>query len=133
MCVLRVLCFRDTLNARVCVNDLVVGSTLLIRKANIMTTIITIVIAALSLSLSTYVALRNNRKSDDKDIADKVARDTRIDLKLEEISNYVKEIRDDNSELKRQFSEMNRQLVIVEQSVKSAHHRIDRMEGKEDI
>lgn len=98
-----------------------------------MTTIITIVIAALSLSLSTYVALRNNRKSDDKDIADKVARDTRIDLKLEEISNYVKEIRDDNSELKRQFSDMNRQLVIVEQSVKSAHHRIDRMEGKEDI
>lgn len=98
-----------------------------------MTTIITIVIAALSLSLSTYVALRNNRKSDDKDIADKVARDTRIDLKLEEISSYVKDIRDDNSELKRQFSEMNRQLVIVEQSVKSAHHRIDRMEGKEDL
>lgn len=97
-----------------------------------MTTIITIVIAALSLSLSTYVALRNNRKSDDKDIADKVARDTRIDLKLEEISNYVREIRDDNTELKRQFTDMNKQLVIVEQSVKSAHHRIDRMEGKEE-
>lgn len=97
-----------------------------------MTTIITIVIAALSLSLSTYVALRNNRKSDDKDIADKVARDTRIDLKLEEISNYVREIRDDNTELKRQFTDLNKQLVIVEQSVKSAHHRIDRMEGKEE-
>lgn len=97
-----------------------------------MTTIITIIIAALSLSLSTYVALRNNRKADDKDIADKVARDTRIDLKLEEISNYVKEIRDDNSEMKRQVVEMNRQLVIVEQSVKSAHHRIDRIEGKEE-
>ena len=97
-----------------------------------MTTIITIVIAALSLSLSTYVALRNNRKADDKDIADKVARDTRIDLKLEEISTYVREIRDDNSELKRQLAEQNRQLVIVEQSVKSAHHRIDRMEGKEE-
>ncbi len=97
-----------------------------------MTTIITIVIAALSLSLSTYVAVRNNRKADDKDIADKVARDTRIDLKLEEITNYVKEIRDDNSEMKRQFADMNRQLVIVEQSVKSAHHRIDRMEGKEE-
>ena len=97
-----------------------------------MTTIITIVIAALSLSLSTYVALRNNRKADDKDIADKVARETRIDLKLEEISTYVREIRDDNSELKRQLAEQNRQLVIVEQSVKSAHHRIDRMEGKEE-
>ncbi len=97
-----------------------------------MATIVSICIAALSLSLSTYLAIRNNRKADDKDIADKVARDTRIDLKLEEITNYVKEIRDDNTELKRQFSEMNRQLVIVEQSVKSAHHRIDRMEGKED-
>jgi septal ring factor EnvC (AmiA/AmiB activator) len=97
-----------------------------------MTTIITVVIAALSLSLSTYVAIRNNRKADDKDIADKVARDTRIDLKLEEISNYVKEMRDDYSDTKRQFTEMNRQLVIVEQSVKSAHHRIDRMEGKEE-
>lgn len=97
-----------------------------------MTTIITIVIAALSLSLSTYVAIRNNRKADDKDIADKVARDTRIDLKLEEISNYVKEIRDDNSETKRQLTEVNRQLVIVEQSVKSAHHRIDKIEGREE-
>lgn len=97
-----------------------------------MTTIITVVLSALSLSLATYVAIRNNRKADDKDIADKVARDTRIDLKLEEIMNYVKDIRDDNTELKRQQAEMNRQLVIVEQSVKSAHHRIDRMEGKEE-
>ena len=97
-----------------------------------MTTIITIVIAALSLSLSTYVALRNNRKSDDKDIADKVARDTRIDLKLEEISNYVKDIRDDNSELKRQLAELNRQLIIVEQSTKSAHKRIDAIQEREN-
>lgn len=96
------------------------------------TTIITIVIAALSLSLSAYVALRNNRKSDDKDIAERVARDTRIDLKLEEITNYVKEIRDDNSEQKKQLADLNREMVIVQQSVKSAHHRIDRIEGKEE-
>ncbi len=96
------------------------------------TTIITIVIAALSLSLSAYVALRNNRKSDDKDIAERVARDTRIDIKLEEITNYVKEIRDDNSEQKKQLADLNREMVIVQQSVKSAHHRIDRIEGKEE-
>lgn len=96
------------------------------------TTIITIVIAALSLSLSAYVAVRNNRKADDKDIAERVARDTRIDLKLEEITNYVKEIRDDNSEQKKQLADLNREMVIVQQSVKSAHHRIDRIEGKEE-
>lgn len=55
-----------------------------------MATYITILISAISLSFAIYMGLRNNRKADDKDIADKVARDTRIDLKLEEITNYVK-------------------------------------------
>lgn len=97
-----------------------------------MATYITIVISAISVSFAIYVGLRNNRKTDNKDIADKVARDTRIDVKLEEISSYVKEIRDDNSETKRQLIELNRQLALVEASAKSAHHRIDKIEGKEE-
>lgn len=97
-----------------------------------MATYITIVISAISVSFAIYIGLRNNRKTDNKDIADKVARDTRIDVKLEEISSYVKEIRDDNSETKRQLIELNRQLALVEASVKSAHRRIDKIEGKEE-
>lgn len=97
-----------------------------------MATYITIVISAISMSFAIYIGLRNNRKTDNKDIADKVARDTRIDVKLEEISSYVKEIRDDNSETKRQLIELNRQLALVEASAKSAHHRIDKIEGKEE-
>lgn len=97
-----------------------------------MATYITIVISAISVSFAIYIGLRNNRKTDNKDIADKVARDTRIDVKLEEISSYVKEIRDDNSETKRQLIELNRQLALVEASAKSAHHRIDKIEGKEE-
>lgn len=96
-----------------------------------MATIITIIIAALSLSLSTYVAVRNNRKSDDKDIADKVARDTKINCKLDEISNDVKDIKFDISATKNKVEDIDKRLVIVEQSAKSAHHRIDRLEGKE--
>lgn len=97
-----------------------------------MATYITIIISAISVSFAIYIGLRNNRKTDNKDIADKVARDTRIDVKLEEISSYVKEIRDDNSETKRQLIELNRQLALVEASAKSAHHRIDKIEGKEE-
>ena len=97
-----------------------------------MATYITIFISAISVSFAIYIGLRNNRKTDNKDIADKVARDTRIDVKLEEISSYVKEIRDDNSETKRQLIELNRQLALVEASAKSAHHRIDKIEGKEE-
>lgn len=97
-----------------------------------MATIFTIVIAALSLSLSTYVALRNNRKSDDKDIADKVARDTKINCKLDEISNDVKDIKFDMSATKNKVVDIDKRLVMVEQSAELAHHRIDRLEGKED-
>lgn len=97
-----------------------------------MATYITIILSAISVSFAIYIGLRNNRKADNKDIADKVARDTRIDVKLEEISSYVKEIRDDNSETKRQLIELNRQLALVEASAKSAHHRIDKIEGKEE-
>lgn len=97
-----------------------------------MATYITIILSAISVSFAIYIGLRNNRKTDNKDIADKVARDTRIDVKLEEISSYVKEIRDDNSETKRQLIELNRQLALVEASVKSAHRRIDKIEGKEE-
>lgn len=96
-----------------------------------MATYLTIIIAALSLSLSTYVALRNNRKSDDKDIADKVARDTKINCKLDEISSDVKDVKYDMSATRSKVEDMDKRLVVVEQSVKSAHHRIDRIEGKE--
>lgn len=96
-----------------------------------MATYLTIVIAALSLSLSTYVAIRNNRKSNDKDIADKVARDTKINCKLDEISSDVKDVKYDMSATRSKVENMDKRLVVVEQSVKSAHHRIDRIEGKE--
>ena len=96
-----------------------------------MTTYLTIVIAALSLSLSTYVAIRNNRKSNDKDIADKVARDTKINCKLDEISSDVKDVKYDMSATRSKVECIDKRLVVVEQSVKSAHHRIDRIEGKE--
>lgn len=97
-----------------------------------MATIITIIISALALSFSIYMGLRNNRKADDKDIADKVARDTKINIKLDDISSDVKEIRYDITETKKQVAEMDKRLVLVEQSTKSAHHRLDDYFGKVD-
>ena len=90
-----------------------------------MATIITIFISALSVSFAIYMGLRSNRKADDKDIADKVARDTKINIKLDDISGDVKEIRYDISETKKQVFDMDKRLIKVEESTKSAHHRLD--------
>ncbi len=96
-----------------------------------MATYITILISVLALSFSIYMGVRNNRKEDDKDIADKVARDTIINCKLDEISSDVKDVKYDMSTTKNKVEDIDKRLVVVEQSVKSAHHRIDRLEGKE--
>lgn len=66
------------------------------------------------------------------EIADRVARDTKINVKLDDIGGDVKEIRYDISETKKQVAEMDKRLVIVEQSTKSAHHRLDDYLGKVD-
>ena len=96
-----------------------------------MATYITILISVLALSFSIYMGVRNNRKEDDKDIADKVARDTIINCKLDEISSDVKDVKFDMSTTKKKVEDIDKRLVVVEQSTKSAHHRIDRLEGKE--
>lgn len=96
-----------------------------------MITYITIIISAISVSFAIYFGLKNNRRADDRDIADKVARDTKINIKLDDISGDVKEIRYDISETKKQVADMDKRLVIVEQSAKSAHHRLDDFISKE--
>ena len=90
-----------------------------------------VIISALALSFSIYMGIRNNRKDDAKDITDKVERDTKINCKLDEISSDVKDIKFDISATKNKVDDIDKRLVVVEQSTKSAHHRIDRIEGKE--
>lgn len=96
-----------------------------------MTAYLSIIISALALSFSIYMGIRNNRKDDKKEITDKVARDTKINCKLDEISSNVKDIKYDVSATKNKVDDMDKRLVVVEQSAKSAHHRIDRIEGKD--
>lgn len=97
-----------------------------------MTIEITILISTVSVAFAIYFGLKSNRRADDKDMADRVARDTKINIKLDDISGDVKEIRYDISETKKQVAEMDKRLVIVEQSTKSAHHRLDDFIGKVD-
>jgi hypothetical protein len=117
-------CFlRGILDARVCV-DLVVGDTLIIRS-NRNDDRIKFTYSRTRLCLCNFFGLKNNRRADDKEIADRVARDTKINIKLDDISGDVKEIRYDITETKKQVAEMDKRLVIVEQATKSAHHRLD--------
>ena len=88
-------------------------------------------ISAVSVSAAIYFGLKSSRRNDVKDIEEKATRDAVINVKLDDISSDVKDIKFDISATNKKVEEIDKRVVVVEQSAKSAHHRIDRLEGKE--
>lgn len=72
---------------------------------------------------------QRNLKSDDKA---EVTQLTTVIIKLENIGNGVSEIKSEMKNVKADMKDLRDRLIVVEQSVKQAHKRIDRMEGKID-
>lgn len=89
-----------------------------------------IVISVLSLSFSVYKGLKDNKRSDTKDIAERVADSTRINMKLDAISSSTNEIKNQLSSLVKEVQAHGDRLIKVEESVKSAHHRLDSLERR---
>ncbi|MBV4429704.1 hypothetical protein [Clostridium tyrobutyricum] len=55
---------------------------------------------------------------------------TRVETKIDYIGGDIKDIRDDVKAVSVRQEDMAERLVKVEESTKSAHHRIDDIEGK---
>ena len=96
-----------------------------------MTTYITIIISAISVSFAIFFGLKSNKRADNKDIADTASNNAIINMKLDTIGDNVKEIKTDVAETKKQVIDMDKRLVKVEESAKSAHHRLDAIGAKE--
>lgn len=90
-----------------------------------MTIEITILISVVSVAFAIYFGLKSNRRNDTKDIEERVARETKVDIKLTEIAGDVKDIKYDITATKDKVNEIDRRLIKVEESSKSAHHRLD--------
>ncbi len=90
-----------------------------------MTIEIALVISALSLAFGIYQGVTNikrNRTADDKDDASQL---TTVIVKLENISAGISDIKSDMRNIKDEVKDMRERLIKVEESTKSAHHRID--------
>lgn len=74
------------------------------------------------------VALIRNLKGDTKSDANEM---TTVIVKLETINENVKEVKADIKDVKNDMERMKERIVIVEQSVKSAHKRIDSIHEEE--
>ena len=83
------------------------------------------VISAMSALVAIFFAVKNGKRTDVKDIEDRVARDTKIDMKLDDISEDTKDIRETVKNIQNDIKDHEGRIVKLEASYKAEHKRLD--------
>ena len=73
-------------------------------------------------AIACFTNIRRNRSADDKQSSSEL---TTVIVKLETINTNVTELKADMRNQHLDMQEQRERLIIVEQSMKSAHHRLD--------
>lgn len=97
-----------------------------------MTIEITILVSVVSVAFAIYFGLKSNRRSDVKEIEERAANNAKVNMKLDTISVAVNDIKYDITATRNEVKDLRERVVSVEQSAKSAHHRLDDFFGKAD-
>lgn len=95
-----------------------------------MTVEVALVVSVLSVVFSIYFGLKNNKRTDSKEIEERVKENARINFKLDETINISKETRNEISKIREDINKHDNRLVKVEESAKQAHHRLDTIENR---
>lgn len=94
-----------------------------------MTIELALLISIVSVTFSIFFGLKNNKRSDEKDIQERIARDTRTDMKLDEISADVKEVKETVKSIQSDVKDHEGRIVKLEASYKAEHKRLDEVFG----
>jgi hypothetical protein len=79
---------------------------------------------------SLWFGLKNNKHTDTKDIEERVKENTCINMKLDAISSNTTEIKNEVSEMRKEINSHDTRIIKVEESVKSAHYRLNTIEER---
>ena len=92
---------------------------------------IALVISLLGFLASVYYSNKNSKKTDIDDAVKRAELNTKISTKLDNIASDVRETSKNVDRLREEIAEHGSRITAVEQPVKSAHHRIDKLEKSE--
>ena len=84
-----------------------------------------VLVSIASLSFSIYMGLKNSKRTDNKDIEERVARETKLDVKLDEIGNDVKEVKETVRTIQGDVKNHEGRIVKLEASYARLHERVD--------
>lgn len=92
-----------------------------------------IVVSVISLLFTVIMGLKNNKRTDTKDVEERVKENTRINMKLDNINSTTQEIKSELMSVRTDLQKHNDKIIILEQSCKQAHKRIDEMVSRLNI
>ena len=90
-----------------------------------MTIEVALLVSGISLAFGIYQGIANLKRN-------KATEMTTVIVKLESIGTGVTEIKSDMKNIRQDLQDLRERVVVVEQSTKSAHHRINTLEGVKD-
>ena len=97
---------------------------------SIIISVIGVVISGVSVTCAIYFSSKNSKKTDVKEIEQRVAERTETNLKLNNIIQNTQEIRYDVTSVKKDVQKHGEKIVEIEASAKQAHKRIDTLEER---
>ena len=98
---------------------------------------IAVIISIISVAFSVFFGLftlglnlKNSKKSGKAELTEPVKENARINMKLDTISGNTADIKNEVIEMRKELNSHDNRIIKVEESVKSAHHRIDGLETR---
>lgn len=95
-----------------------------------MTIEIALLISIVSVCFSVFIGLKSNKRTDVKDIEERVRENTKINMKLDNIAGSIKELKNERLSLKEEIQKHDKEIIRVDASAKQAHHRLDAIEQR---
>lgn len=89
-----------------------------------------LLISIVSVAFSIFFGLKNSKRTDTKDIEERVKENTRLNMKLDVIASNTTEIKNEISEMRKEINSHDNRIVKVEDGLKSAHHRLNTIEAR---
>ena len=92
--------------------------------------IIAVCVSLSSVIIALVFNLKSSKKTDTREIEERVKENTRINMKLDNISSDIKDVKADINSMRDEMKTHNDRIIKVEESAKQAHHRLDTIEKR---
>lgn len=98
-----------------------------------MTVEVALIISLVSVSFSVFSVVKNSKRTDIKDVEERVRENTRINMKLDGIAATMNDIKQEFSSTKEDIKQHNDRLTTAETDLKSIHRRLDDIESRLNV